>query len=228
MATPFKASTSVKFPSDKLLMWLGLGAVGAGILYAMKGGSVNPALEPTVDQLATAASTSYALAESALPSVIAGARYASINSVDRWKMWIAQTAHETGGYRYYREVWGPTAQQQKYEPGTTLAERLGNTDAGDGYRFRGRGLIQLTGRANYQRAGDDLGIDLITDPDLAAVAPGAGLVAAWYWNANGLNAYADRRDVEGATRKINGGLTGIDNRLALYASASNVFGAGAA
>lgn len=206
------------------------GGVLAAILFYLfgRGNSMtaeapNPSLEPTADQLAAAANTSLALASAALDSVIAGARAASINTPARWSMWIAQTAHETGGYRYYRELWGPTAQQLRYE-NSTLADRLGNTEPGDGARYRGRGLIQLTGRKNYDAAGSALGLDLITNPDQAALAPGAGLVAAWYWNKHGLNKFADNNDVEGATKVINGGLTGIDNRQALYASASSVMG----
>lgn len=207
---------------------LGLGVIGVGLYLLMNRSAsnlmviLNPALEPTADQLATAANTSVSLAANALDSVIQGARAANINTVDRWSMWISQTAHETGGYRLMREGWGPTDAQKRYEPGTSLAARLGNTEVGDGFRFRGRGLIQITGRANYQKAGDDLGLDLINDPDQAAISPGAGLIAAWYWNTHNLNSYADNQDVEGATKVINGGLNGIDDRQARYASAQSV------
>lgn len=219
------------FPKDKTMLWLLGGAGIAGLLLAIRGqgdaAMINPALEPSSDQLATAANTTLVLASAALPSVIAGARAAGINTPERWAMWIAQTAHETGGYHYYRELWGPTAQQARYDaPGDSLAARLGNTQPGDGFRFRGRGLIQITGRDNYRKASDALGIDFITNPDAAAVAPGAGLVAAWFWNSHGLNDYADNGDVVGATKVINGGTTGLADRQQLYASASDVMGVG--
>lgn len=92
---------------------------------------------------------------------------------------------------------------------------LGNTQPGDGPRFKGRGLIQLTGRANYKAYGDAIGIDLLdadgcrrvaTDPNLAVD------VACWFWETRGLNALADQDDVRAITRRINGGLNGLADR----------------
>lgn len=95
-------------------------------------------------------------------------------------------------------------------------KNLGNTEYGDGYAYRGRGLIQLTGKANYKKAGDSLGVDLVTNPDLVATPEYAALTAGWFWSANGLNALADAKDLLGMTKKINGGTIGIEHRTELY------------
>jgi putative chitinase len=94
------------------------------------------------------------------------------------------------------------------------AGRMGNGDAasGDGYRFRGRGLIQLTGRENYERASAALGLDLLAQPELLSSRGPAALSAAWFWDDRGLNALADQGAFEEITRRINGGMTGLDER----------------
>lgn len=99
--------------------------------------------------------------------------------------------------------------------------RMGNGDAasGDGWRFRGRGAIQLTGRANYRQAGMALGLDLEANPDQAAQPLAAALTAAWYWNAHGCNAMADGGHIDAVTQAINGGQTGVARRQTLYAIA---------
>ena len=128
---------------------------------------------------------------------------------------LAQLGHESGGFRYMEEIWGPTAAQKGYEGRADL----GNTVAGDGYRYRGRGPIQITGRANYRTYGRALGIDLERRPELAS-APSIGLqVSAAYWTARGINAIADRDDVEAVTRAINGGLNGLSDRKARLVAA---------
>jgi len=120
---------------------------------------------------------------------------------------LAQVGHESGELVFTEEI----ANGQAYEG----RRDLGNTEPGDGPRFKGRGLIQLTGRANYQRYGTALGMDfltgdnarrLATDPDLAAD------VACWFWTTHGLNDLADRDDIEAITRRINGGLNGFPDR----------------
>jgi predicted chitinase len=86
----------------------------------------------------------------------------AIDAPPRAAAFLAQLAHESGQLRFMEEIWGPTGQQLRYEPASSLATSLGNTQAGDGKRFKGRGPIQITGRANYQRFGTLLGADLVT------------------------------------------------------------------
>ncbi|CDK99778.1 Lytic enzyme [Magnetospirillum gryphiswaldense MSR-1 v2] len=101
------------------------------------------------------------------------------------------------------------------------ANRMGNGDeaSGDGWRYRGRGLIQVTGKANYAACGTALGLDLIVQPELLEQPDAAARSAGWFWHRNGLNRPADARDIETITRRINGGLTGLDDRKACYARA---------
>lgn len=121
---------------------------------------------------------------------------------------LGQAAHETGGFRLLREVWGPTKAQKGYEGRTDL----GNTEAGDGYRFRGRGIFQLTGRANYRDIGASIGQPLETNPELAERPDIAVLTACRYWQSRGLNALADQGLEDTITRRINGGTNGIAER----------------
>src|SRR5262249_59072227 len=104
------------------------------------------------------------------------------------------------------EIGGPTAQQKKYEPPSDVATRLGNTQPGDGFRYRGRGPIQITGRANYEKYGDLLGVDLVGNPDLAATPQFAFSTAGLFWKLNGLNELADVQDFTPITQRVNGGL----------------------
>lgn len=99
------------------------------------------------------------------------------------------------------------------------ASRMGNgpTESGDGWRFRGRGLKQLTGRDNYARCGAALKIDLVSTPDDLLQPLLAARSAGWFWATNGCSAFADRGDVQGLTRRINGGLIGLSDRQARYA-----------
>ena len=103
----------------------------------------------------------------------------------------------------------------------TYAGRLGNGSAGsgDGWRYRGRGLIQITGRDNYDRSGDALGLDLILNPERLEEPYYAALSAAEWWARNGCNQLADTGDMAAVTRRVNGGLTGLDDRLKLYRAA---------
>lgn len=147
-----------------------------------------------------------------------------INTPLRVAAFLGQMAHESGEFRFMEELWGPTDQQKKYEPPSTLATRLGNTKKGDGRKYKGRGVIQLTGRANYSKYGTLLTIDLIGNPDLASQPEYAFKIAALYWDLKGLNALADVEDFVAITKKINGGLNGLDDRKKYYEKAKIVLG----
>lgn len=131
---------------------------------------------------------------------------------------IAQIGHESGQLRYVREIWGPTAAQRGYEG----REDLGNTVPGDGRKYCGRGLIQITGRENYAKCGEALGLDLISHPELLELPQHAAMSAAWFWKQNGLNDLADRDQFNTITRRINGGLNGLADRLELWEKARAV------
>ena len=98
-------------------------------------------------------------------------------------------------------------------------KNLGNTVHGDGWRFRGRGLKQLTGRANYEKCGAAIGEDLLNYPDRLLLPVNAALSAGWFWKSHGLNEIADRGDVRQMTKVINGGAIGLPERTALYGKA---------
>ena len=138
-----------------------------------------------------------------------------IDTPTRQAAFLAQIGHESGGLHWSVEIWGPTEAQRRYEG----RRDLGNVQIGDGFRFRGRGLIQTTGRANYTATGKALGVDLIAKPELLALPELAARSAAWYWKSRDLNALADAGDFERITRKINGGLNGQAERIALWESA---------
>ena len=133
---------------------------------------------------------------------------------------IAQIGHESGRLRYTAEIWGPTPAQQRYEG----RKDLGNTVPGDGSRFRGRGLIQLTGRANYEKMSKVFGRDFIGSPQQLETPQWAALSAAWFWHSNGCNAMADADDALALTRRINGGTNGLEDRLKLLERAKRVLG----
>jgi putative chitinase len=141
-----------------------------------------------------------------------------IVGTNRVAAFIAQIGHESGQLRYVREIWGPTPAQAKYEG----RKDLGNTVSGDGFKYRGRGLIQITGRANYAACGEALGLDLITQPELLEQPKNACMSAAWFWATKGLNTLADTDKFQTITRRINGGLNGQADRLKLWTKATAV------
>lgn len=154
------------------------------------------------------------------------AAYADLNTVDRLSAFLGQVAHESGRLRWLRELWGPTPQQLRYEPTTTLSKRLGNTEPGDGQRFAGHGAIQTTGRANHARVRDRLrarlgaGVPDFEDTPLLLCTPRwAALSAADYWVDRNLNRWADANDHLTITKRINGGTNGLADRLMLCAQA---------
>ena len=131
---------------------------------------------------------------------------------------IAQIGHESGQLKYVKEIWGPTAAQARYEGRADL----GNTQPGDGSKYRGRGLIQITGRANYKACGEALELDLINQPELLEKPQHACMSAAWFWASRRLNTFADAGQFDTITRRINGGQSGAADRQALYARALKV------
>jgi putative chitinase len=162
-----------------------------------------------------------------LPFLTAAMTEFGIEAPARVAAFLAQLAHESGEFRFMEEIWGPTDAQRRYEPVTKLSQDLGNTDAGDGKRFKGRGPIQLTGRANYQRFGDLLSVDLMAQPQRAANPDVAFRVAGLFWSKKGLNELADVATADAfkiITRRINGGTNGLAERQAFYAVARKVLG----
>ena len=122
------------------------------------------------------------------------------------------------------------ARQPERIANRVYAGRMGNGDeaSGDGWRFRGRGLIQVTGRSNYQRCGsalhqafDGYGVDLLAAPETLELPADAALSAAWFWSANGLNELADAGDIVAMTKRINGRTNGLEDRRKLYAAATS-------
>lgn len=127
------------------------------------------------------------------------------DNVERETHFLAQVAHESGAFQYVREIASGAAYEGRAD--------LGNTEPGDGTRFRGRGLIQITGRANYASCGAALGLDLLDNPVLLELPVNAARSAGWFWQSHGLNALADNGDARAITRRINGGLNGLQDRM---------------
>lgn len=146
-----------------------------------------------------------------------------INTQDRQAAFIAQIGHESGRLRYVREIWGPTPAQKRYEG----RKDLGNVEPGDGFKYRGRGLIQITGRANYRKCGQALGVGLESSPELLEQPKWAAESAAWFWAEHGLNELADRGTelaFRQITKRINGGFNGYAERLELWELALKALG----
>jgi putative chitinase len=172
---------------------------------------------------------------------------AKINTPRRQATFIAQVAYESQGFSRFTEnlnyraerlldVFGKyftedEAQEFAHQPekiaNRVYAGRLGNGDegSGDGWRYRGRGLIQLTGKDNYREAGESLHLDLVGQPELAEGLEVSARVAAWYWTSRNLNSFADRGEFDTITKKINGSLSGLKDRRAYYSKAREVLGA---
>lgn len=165
------------------------------------------------DEFRRACALPAARAERWYAPLTAAMRQYDIDTPVRMAAFLAQTGHESMGFTCTRELWGPTAAQKQYEPPAAKAKALGNTEAGDGFRFRGRGLIQITGRSNYRRCGDALGLDLLSAPETLEQDRWAAVSAAWWWSRHGCNALADQGDFLALTRRINGGSNGLEDRL---------------
>jgi putative chitinase len=185
----------------------------------------------TMTNVLASAAISLALIEKAVGKSLTAKQKANANSVvaglagyggavglkqpHRLAQYLAQLMHESAAFTFDRELWGPTAAQKRYEG----RKDLGNTVKGDGSKYRGRGPLQITGRANYRaftawaRKLDPKAPNFENDPEAVNTDPWEGLGPIWFWDAHGLNRYADAGDVEMITRKINGGLNGLDDRI---------------
>lgn len=166
------------------------------------------------------------------------------NTVNRKAAFIAQAGHESGYFRAvsenlnygakgllgtfpkYFDVSSAAAYERQPEKiaNKVYASRMGNGDeaSGDGWKYRGRGLIQLTGKNNYEACGKALGVNLIDNPDWATTPDGSVATAMWFWMKNKLHTFADADDIKGMTKKINGGFIGLEDRLAHYEKAKAV------
>lgn len=168
-----------------------------------------------------------------------------ISTPVRQACFIGQCTHESGNFKTLQEnlnysaeglmkTWPsrfPTkeiADQYARKPekiaGKVYNGRLGNTSEAEAAQYLGRGLIQLTGKENYGNCGLGIGVDLLADPALLLDPRYAALSAGWFWNKKGLNALADASDIETMTKRINGGLIGLDDRKAKIAKALSVLG----
>jgi putative chitinase len=171
-----------------------------------------------------------------------------INTPRRQAAFIGQCGHESASFKVLQEnlnysakglmtTWPsrfPTLEEaQKIERNPEkIANKvyggradLGNAEEGDGWRFAGKGLIQLTGRNNYKTCGDALGVDLVANPELLIEPEYAALSAGWFWNKRGLNALADNEDWTTITKRINGGTHGLQDRIDRTHKAMDILGA---
>ena len=161
-----------------------------------------------------------------------------INTPERIAGFLSQLSHESGGFRFTSENLNYRAEAltrswpSRFPPGVAesyamqpekianraYCDRMGNGDeaSGEGWLYRGRGLVQLTGKDNFAAFSLDCDVDALNNPDLVAEPDLAALSAGWFWSKNGLNALADAKDVVGMTKRINGGTNGLDDRQMRY------------
>jgi putative chitinase len=169
-----------------------------------------------------------------------------ISTAQRIAAFVAQCAHESGNLKFVKEnlnysaqglckIFGKyftpdTAQGYNRNPeaiaNRVYANRMGNgpKESGDGWRYRGRGLIQLTGHDNYVKCGQGLGVDLNENPEYLETPEGAARSAGWFWNSRNLNQLADIGDMKTMTKKINGGFIGLEDRIKHYEHALQALG----
>ncbi|EOC1689317.1 glycoside hydrolase family 19 protein [Cronobacter turicensis] len=196
----------------------------------------------TKDQFMRAAGISSSLAEKWYPHIVEAMNAYGIDTPKRQAHFIGQIGTESGGFQSVQEslnysvaglaIFGSrlTAAQREQlgrKPGEKALSperqaaianivyggRFGNNLNGDGWKYRGRGLKQITFKANYEECGKALGLNLVDSPDLLLQDKYAALSAGWFWKANGCNQFADAGDVSGLTRRINGGLNGLQDRI---------------
>lgn len=150
---------------------------------------------------------------------VTGASFGLLKSKLVMCHFLAQACHESANFRTTHEFWGPTKAQLHYEG----RKDLGNTQPGDGKRYMGRGIFQLTGRANYRRFGPKLGLDLEGHPELAAEPRNSFKIACHYWASRDIGKWAEADDIVKATKLINGGTNGLPDRRALFSRAMSIF-----
>ena len=144
-----------------------------------------------------------------------------ITTVNRIAGFLSQVGVESEEFLYTKEL-GGNAYFAKYDSGTPIGKRLGNTQPGDGAKYKGRGFIQVTGRSNYTQCGKDLGLDLVNNPQILEQMDKAVLSAGWYWNLRNINAACDADDIVRITKLVNGGTNHLDRRTAYYKKAKQV------
>jgi len=158
----------------------------------------------------------------------------ALDSNRRIAAFIGQCQHESGNFKFVKEnlnysaeslmkTWpsrfpdldtaNQYAHNQEKIANKVYAGRMGNTEDGDGFKYIGRGVIQITGKDNYKNCGEALDLDLLDNPDLISEPNGAVLSAGWFWNKHGLNILADAQDYTNMTKRINGGILGLDDRV---------------
>ena len=187
----------------------------------------------------------------------------NVNTPQRISSFLAQCAHESGGFTMLEEnlnyraatlaaCWptrfaelGPDKKPKKDAQGKNIptkvalaiekkpeaianlvySSRMGNgsAESGEGWKYRGRGLKQLTGKYNYDKCGSYLGLDLVANPDLLLEPLPAARSAGWFWKSNNLAAFADANDIKGMTKKINGGFIGLEDREKRYKAVLALF-----
>ena len=172
-------------------------------------------MEITAKQLTDIMPLAAKKAATYVPIINKWSSHFDIDTPMRMAHWLAQIAHESAELRYTKEL----ASGKAYEG----RKDLGNTQKGDGVRYKGRGLIQITGRANYAAYAKFCGYDVVAKPELLEQPVGAVKSAMWYWQTRGLNAWSDKDDVLTITKRINGGLNGLASRKAYLARAKQVF-----
>jgi putative chitinase len=168
-----------------------------------------------------------------------------INTPKRQAAFLGQCAHESGNFKTLQEnlnysaeglmkTWPSRfstkeiADQYARQPakiaGKVYNGRLGNTSEEEAAKYLGRGLIQLTGKENYERCGNAIGVDLVGQPDLLVQPDYAAMSAGWFWNKKGLNELADAQEHGQITKRINGGTIGLDDRIAKTTKAAQALG----
>lgn len=172
----------------------------------------------TAAQLVNCTNCSLATAQKWVDSLNSALPQYDINTRQRVACFMAQIAHESGAFRWVREIWGPTPAQQRYEG----RKDLGNTQPGDGRRFMGRGLLQVTGRANYVMFNARAKIrypdapDFVANPELLEQPKWAVISACDWWDRNKCNGLADSDQITAISKKVNGGTNGLAERKAYW------------